>query len=327
MKSSNLFIIPFQNNPLLESYVWEKDAVEKNTELNFKSNHQMKILQMYSQEIEKLRRSVALSGELAQDTFYVLQANLLLSDDVRDKYSELYKGYDQRGVKFAEFDENGTNDLDISAEVNGHDLIQDANLSVYMSHDDDILLAGTKRTRDQHEENDSQPTKKRVFRSIYTEPDADLNATQVLEVHDDLNKDTLDSTFAIKPKTSDTNGMKQTIQPLKDSNPNIHKDTFAVPKAKQTYKVKSTLTSIQREKENKRTPFKLRKSPRRSPLNLANKRKQTFFHVTMAIFFINSIFFYCSWTTTKGKSRFGSKTSKRRYNQSFESSFDEKMKH
>lgn len=236
----------------------------------------MKILQMYSQEIDKLRRSVALSGELAQDTFYVLQANLLLTDDVRDKYSELYKGYDQRGVTFSECDENGTNDLDISAEVNAHDLIHDANLSVYMSHDDDILMAGAKRTRDQHEENDLQPSKKRVYRSIYTESDADLNDTQVLDVHDDLKTETLDSTFAIKPKTSVDNGTKKTIQPLKDCNPNVHKDTFAMPKAKTAYKVKSTLTSIQREKENKRTPFKLRKSPRRSPLNLANKRKQTF---------------------------------------------------
>lgn len=232
----------------------------------------MKVVQMYNQEIERLRKAATLSGEIAQETYYVLKANMLLTDDVEDKLLQLYKSYDQRGVKFAEHDENGTNDLDVSYDANGHDLIQDTNLSIYMSHDDDMLMTGGKRLRE-HEEHDPQPmSKKRVIRSIYTEPDADLNATQVLEVHDNGSTgNTLDSTFAIKPMP---NAVSQTTvakkSALKDSNPNVH---FAAPKSqtKPPYKVKSTLTSIQREKENKRTPFKLRKSPRRSPLN-ANKR-------------------------------------------------------
>lgn len=228
---------------------------------------------MYSQEIDKLRKSATLSGEIAQETYYVLKANMLLTDDVEEKLLQLYKSYDQRGVKFAEHDENGTNDLDVSSDANAHDLIHDTNLSIYMTYDDDISTAGVKRSRE-HEEHDMQPlSKKRVIRSIYTEPEADLNSTQVLEVHENGGVgSTLDSTFAIKPISDvGTNAtMLAKKSALKDSNPNVH---FVAPKtsAKPPYRVKSTLTSIQREKENKRTPFKLRKSPRRSPVN-ANKR-------------------------------------------------------
>lgn len=266
----------FQNNPLLESYLCEKDAEQKNAEMKLKSDHQDKILHMYSQEIDKLRKAVALSGEIAQETYFVLQTNLLLTDDVHDKLNQLYKSYDQRGVKFAECDENGTHDLDASSDANAYDHLHDANISICISADDDMLAAaGHKRMRALSEENDAQPSKKRVNRSIYTEPEADLNATQVLAVHGDGNANgCLDSTFAIKPKAGTDTGTdaKKPAQPLKESNPNVHKD-FAVPRAKPPYKVKTTLTSLQREKENKRTPFKLRKSPRRSPLNAVNRRK------------------------------------------------------
>lgn len=262
-----------QNNPLLESYLCEKDAEQKNAEMKLKSDHQDKILHMYSQEIDKLRKAVALSGEIAQETYFVLQANLLLTDDVHEKLNQLYKSYDQRGVKFAECDENGTHDLDVSSDAHAYEHLHDANISICISADDDILTAGHKRMRALSEETDALPTKKRVNRSIYTEPEADLNATQVLEVHGDGNANgCLDSTFAIKPTAGTGTDAKKPAQPLKESNPNIHKD-FAVPRAKPPYKVKTTLTSLQREKENKRTPFKLRKSPRRSPLNAVNRRK------------------------------------------------------
>lgn len=230
---------------------------------------------MYSQEVDKLRKAVAISGEIAQETYYVLQANLLLTDDVHDKLNQLYKSYDQRGVKFAECDENAINELDVSSDANAYDHMHDANISICISADDDTVSAGQKRTRDQSDEPDVPEAKKRVIRAIYTEPEADLNSTQVLEVHADaLTNGTMDSTFAIKPKSSAGIGAKKAPQPLKESNPNIHKD-FAVPKAKPPYRVKSTLTSVQREKENKRTPFKLRKSPRRSPLNVVNRGKCT----------------------------------------------------
>lgn len=237
----------------------------------------MKVLQIYNQEIDKLRKTTILTGAIAQETYLLLEANLLLTDDVRDKFCQLYKTHDQRGVKFADSDENAHNDSDVSVVQHPNDFVleHDDQLTIYMSNENNELknvdLSNgiyTKRARDPHDNNEIQPIKKQkgVVRSIISEAnDAGLNSTQVLAVHD---YEGLDSTFSVKPLKNPA------LQPLKETNANVHKD-FVVPRpiTKPIYKVKTTLTSLQREKENKRTPSKIRKSPRRSPANAVIKSK------------------------------------------------------
>lgn len=182
---------------------------------------------------------------------------------MREKFRQVYKVHDQRGVKFTESDEV----FEIAENTNQIDYLFDADLLSKDDDNDDLSVHANKRNRESGDDIEVIPTKKRVVRSIFD--GQNLDATQVLEKHDDLNFDdgNMNATFAIKPKASvnGVNGVKGTqVRVLKESNPNVHKG-FAAPKTttKPITKVKSTL--IVPMKENKRTPLSIRRSPRRSP--------------------------------------------------------------
>lgn len=237
---------------------------QKNIEIELKSDHTVKVLQFYNQENEKSRKIIELSNEILQESYFVLNGNLLLTDMMRDKFTELYKIHDQRGVKFTELNEI----FEISENYNQADYLFDAD---HLMACDEKTNNLNKRQRENGDDpNAGVPTKKRVVRSIFDSQNPD--ATQDLETQpiDDGN---MNATFAIKPTGNKTANKvyASTSRALKENNPNVHKG-FAVPRAitktttKPITKVKSTLIGVQ---ENKRTPLKtIRRSPRAvDPLN------------------------------------------------------------
>lgn len=256
---------------------------QKNSESMLKSTHTMKVLQFYSQENEKSRKIIETSNEILQDSYCLLNANMLMTEEMRDKFAQLYKIHDQRGVKFTESDEI----FEISENHNQADFLFDADHLMVKA--DDTSSGGSRRSSGAFKRSrevggsgddfDACPTKKRVVRSIFN--GQNLDTTHVLASHhsSDLSTDNdnnMNATFAIKPTSVDNSGNSKvapvkmvmpTIRALKENNPNIHKG-FTVPKVvtKPMAKVKSTLIhgGQQRgEKENKRTPSKsIRRSPR-----------------------------------------------------------------
>lgn len=265
-----------QNNPILQTYLLHKDTEQKNIEIKLKSEHTMKVLQIYNLEVEKSRTIIELSNEILQEAYFVLNGNMLLTDDMREKFGQLYKTHGQRGVKFTESDEI----FEISEQPNHTDMM---NCFLFeadhlMARDDitsdDDALSSNKRLRDVGDDADVVPTKKRVVRSIFD--GQNLDATQVLDTHADLNHDNgnMNATFAIKPATNKfpLKGTTPSSRVLKESNPNVHKG-FAAPKPlpKQITKIKSTLIAPQ--KENKRTPSKIRRSPRGGIADPLNRSK------------------------------------------------------
>lgn len=236
-----------------------------------KSEHTMKVLQIYNQENEKSRKIIELSNEILQEAYFVLNGNMLITETMREKFNQLYKTHDQRGVKFTESDEI----FEIAEQSHQTDFLFDADhLMVKDEITSDNTLNTNKRFRDNGDDLDVVPTKKRVVRSIFDAQN--LDSTQVLETHHDLIPDdgNMNATFAIKPTINQfpVKGQTSSSRALKESNPNVHKG-FAVPKpiAKPMTKVKSTL--IAQQKENKRTPLKIRRSPRGGLADPLNRSK------------------------------------------------------
>lgn len=265
--------VNLQNNPLLDTYLNQKDSEQKNAEMQFKFEHTMKALQIYSQEAEKSRKIIALSHEILQEAYCIMNGNMLITDEMREQFKHLYRIHDQRGVKFSESDEI----FEISEQPIQTDFLFDTDHLMIARDDDEIAMYSNKRSRDQYgDENiDEIPTKRRVVRSIFD--GQNLDATQVLGINDDLNLDdgNMNATFAIKPKINSV-PVKDVAQvrALKESNPNVRK-AFVVPKptTKPITKVKSTLITPHREKENKRTPLKIRRSPRSIAADPLNRSK------------------------------------------------------
>lgn len=244
---------------------------QKNIEMELKSDHTVKVLQFYNQENEKSRKIIELSNEILQESYCVLNGNMLLTDMMRDKFTELYKIHDQRGVKFTELNEI----FEISENHNQTDYLFDADH--LMACDENPAVNMNKRQRENGDDPNAVPTKKRVVRSIFDTQNAD--ATQILETQP-IDDNNMNATFAIKPTGNKTANKvyASTSRALKENNPNVHKG-YAVPKAitktttKPITKVKSTLIGAQ---ENKRTPLKtIRRSPRSLAVDPLNRSKYT----------------------------------------------------
>lgn len=230
-----------------------------------KSDHTVKVLQFYNQENEKSRKIIEMSNEILQESYFLLNGNMLITEEMRTKFSELYKIHDQRGVKFTESNEI----FEISDHHNQADYLFDAD---HLMAEDEIIGNTNKRQRD--DDLNGLPTKKRVIRSIFDNADV----TQVLTTNS-TDDDNMNATFAIKPAVNKVaNKMHATTsRALKENNPNVHKG-FVVPKVvskpttKPLTKVKSTL--VQRDIENKRTPLKsIRRSPRSMAIDPLNRSK------------------------------------------------------
>lgn len=270
--------LTFQNNPILDTYLSQKESEQKNAEMQFKFEHTMKVLQIYSQEAEKSRKIIELSHEILQEAYCVLNGNMLITDEMRDRFNHLYKIHDQRGVKFTEIPEQPIQT----------DFLFDTDHLMIARDDDETAIYSNKRTRDQYgdEHIDEIPTKKRVVRSIFD--GQNLDATQVLGINDDLNLDdgNMDATFAIKPKINSVSarGVVQ-VRALKESNSNVRK-AFVVPKSivKPITKVKSTLITPHREKENKRMPLKVRRSPRSIAADSLNRGGYSLYSIENFLF-------------------------------------------
>lgn len=239
---------------MIQSYLIQKETEQKNIELQLKAEHTMKVLQMYNQENEKSRKIIELSHDILHEAYLVMSGNMLITDSMREKFNQLYKIYDQRGVKFTESDEV----FEIADHPIQIDYLFDTDHMMAKDNDDETGLNSNKRTRDQYgDDSDMIPTKKRVVRSIFDGQNLDTTHTIHELKSDDGN---MNATFAIKPKINTGLTVKCTapVRALKESNPNVHKG-FIVPKP--ITKVKTTM-AVQREKENKRTPLKIRRSPR-----------------------------------------------------------------
>lgn len=247
-----------------------KDSEQNAAEMKLKSTHTLKVLQIYNQENEKSKKIIELSQSILQEAYFVLNGNMLITDAMREKFNQLYKIQDQRGVKFTESDEI----FEISEQPNQQDFLFDADHMMMAKDDDETGMYPNKRARDQcGDDTDMIPTKKRVVRAIFDSQN--LDTTQVLGTNDDLNLDdgNMNATFAIKPKTNSVSIKGgAAVRALKENNPNVHK-AFVAPKpiTKPITKVKSTLITTQREKENKRTPLKIRRSPRSTSTDSVNR--------------------------------------------------------
>lgn len=267
---------------------------QKNLESMLKSTHTMKVLQFYNQENEKSRKIIEMSNELLQESYFVLNGNMLMTEAMRDQFGQLYKVHDQRGVKFTESDEI----FEISENHSQADFLFDADHLMVKAEDSTgggRSSSAFKRQRGA-DECDVCPTKKRVVRSIFDGPN--LDTTHVLASHhpSDLNAvadiddgSNMNATFAIKPITIESGGSNKvtamkalapSTRALKENNPNIHKG-FAVPKVvtKPMAKVKSTFIhgAQHQQKENKRTPSKsIRRSPRSVSVDPFNRSMYRF---------------------------------------------------
>lgn len=259
----------------------QKDMEQKNSESMLKSTHTMKVLQFYNQENEKSRKIIELSNEILQESYFVLNGNMLLTETMREKFGQLYKIHDQRGVKFTESDEI----FEIFENHNQADYLFDFDHLMVKVEDpsnggnsSNRNSGAFKRSREfggvNGDEFDVCPMKKRVVRSIFNGQNLDTKhvlASHAAELNPTDNDNNMNTTFAIKPVTTSVNSSGNNKvalhRALKESNSNIHKG-FTAPKpiTKPMAKVKSTLlhSGKQRsEKENKRTPSKsIRRSPR-----------------------------------------------------------------
>lgn len=248
----------------------------------------MKVSQINDHEIDKSRKTIDITSEIVEEAYIMLSSNLLLSEGLREKFNQLNKSYDQRGVKFTDLDENMFNNVDMAMENDQMLLNISRDDSVPDDFKDLPAAYGTlKRYKPDDDHHCGQPLKKRALNTVFDAEPTNLNSTQVIETHDGIRE--IDATFSLRPNkpiVKPSESLAPRHGGLKESNPNIRK-AFAAPRPviKPITKVKSTLIGLNREKENKRTP--VRRSPRRNSPTGALKGNYSI----LSIIFINVCLF------------------------------------
>lgn len=180
---------------MLEPYIKSKQIELAKAATECRSEHYCKIIRIYSAEMESSTKAVHLSGEIIQDTYYLLSAHQLLTIEMESKLNQLAKLHDgQRGVRFTTsgiddaHNKNDHDDDDMSHVQNIDDITLEAGLDIMSTDGDDAIFAmpaipppvnRAKRALSIEEETISMPKR---FIAVGLNP---LNGTQVLETHSD----------------------------------------------------------------------------------------------------------------------------------------------
>lgn len=275
---------------MLGQYLKYKDSELEKAQMNSKSEHYLKIIRFYSIETEHYHKTVQISSAISQESYLLLSANLMLTDDLQSKYDQLYKINDgQRSVKFTGEDctKTDNDEYEIDTNQNIDDItfengIEEMNVQDVDS--DDVIFTMPQPVRAKRSLNtDDVPCslpKRFASTSAVHNDQQNLNSTQVLETHyeDDERQfvaPTIDSTTLLKSKKSVAIN-KRTFpisRALKETNPNINKP-FLLSKSAVRPVINGKPALNLKEKENKRFVLTVRKSPRRnSPSHPINKSK------------------------------------------------------
>lgn len=178
---------------MLEPYLKCKRIELEKAATECRSEHHYKIIRIYSAEMECSTKAVHLSGEIMQDTYYLLKANYLLTNEMDGKMNQLAKLHDgQRGVRFANGPDDASNkhdhdDDDIPHAQSIDDITLDASLDLMSTDADEAIFAIPARPlQSNHAKRaliveDGESVSKR-FAAAEPSP---LNATRVLESHSD----------------------------------------------------------------------------------------------------------------------------------------------
>lgn len=254
---------------LLEPYLKCKQIELGKAATACRSEHYCKIIRIYSAEMESSTKAVHLSGEIIQDTYYLLSAHQLLTNEMDCKMNQLSKVHDgQRGVRFTNGidDAHGKPDLDdedMSHGQNIDDITLETGLDLMNVDGDEAIFAIP-----------LPPPPKRFAATDFSV----LNATQVLETHSDDDENVRGVRPVVrvaKPlmKTSSAASKRPTpiSRALKETNVNVNKDW---PVTKGTVKAQvNGRTVTMKEKENKRFLTVVVKSPRRNSPGASLKSK------------------------------------------------------
>lgn len=237
-----------------------------------RSEHFSKINRIYSIELENSRKTIDLSGEIIQHTYLLLSANMMLTDDMERKMSQLYKlHHGQREVKFTNTNDkslkspNHHDDEDLTCRSLEEKAFEDEieQLSTIDMNADDIMIAmpenmpsRAKRTLNIDDASTSEPKR---FASD------NLNVTQVL----DKMPPTIKSTNTFRSKATVVPVVRKVglSKALRETSSNICKD-FVIPKLS----IKPIINGhpqTPKEKENKRIVL-VRSSPRRNSPSKSN---------------------------------------------------------
>lgn len=276
---------------MLQPYLKCKQIELGKAATSCRSEHYLKIIRVYTAEMECSTKAVQLSGDIMQDTYYLLSANQLLTQEMEDKMLHLSKVHDgQRGVRFTNgvdgvHGRHDTDDDELMPAQNIDDITLETGLDLMNAEGDEAIFAiplppppvnRAKRALITDEAGPSMP--KRFIPS----DSGVLDATQVLETHSDEEETlrTLRPVVVIgKPPVKQLNGLgKRPVPPgrvLKDSNMNVNKDC---PVAKVMLKAVINgrpVTLKDKEKENKQKFLTtVKKSPRRNSIGATGKSKQ-----------------------------------------------------
>lgn len=259
---------------MLETYLKCKDTELGKAATECRSQHCCKIIRIYTAEMENSTKAVYLSGDIIQDTYYLLSANHLLTNAMDEKMNQLAKIHDgQRGVRFNGVDDvqykpNDFDDEDLSHAQHIDEITLEDGLDAITANEDAIFAiatapsASTRVKRALQVDEKPMPMPKR-FGVGDMSP---LDITQVLATHsNDEESICVKRPIVGRPPLKASNGpfKKPAMRALKDANPNLNKDC-AVARNAMKAMVNGRPVAL-KEKENKRFLTVVGKSPRRSP--------------------------------------------------------------
>lgn len=276
----NPFCPPQKVAVLLQPYLkYKREELEK-SQITCRSDHYSKINRIFNLELENSRKAVDLSGDIIQNTYLLLSANMMLNDDMERKMGQLYKLHDgQRGVKFTSFAEKSPRSAEFEDEEDlicqslEEEAFEDEIRQLSTADMDGVdvmacvpehLPSRAKRALNVDEATSSESKRFAPNPSL-------MNVTQVLEKSPEKL-----SVFA-NPKPAAAVRHKTTIVPvtrkpglsraLRETSSNVCKD-FLIPKAS-IKPIINGRAQTPKEKENKRVVV-IRKSPRRNSPNKSN---------------------------------------------------------
>lgn len=269
---------------MLESYLKCKQIELEKMATECRSKHYCKIIGIYSAEMESSTKAVQLSGEIIQETYYLLCAHQLLTNEMDVKMNQLSKAHDgQRGVRFINgIDDANTkhdnDDDDILHTQNIDDITLDNGLDLIDGENDEAIfaipLAPSSKIHAKRALNVDETPITMPKRFAATDSSV-LNATRVLETHsdDDENGHGVRPIVSIGKPSFKSSGKRPmpVSRALKETNTNVHKD-YLVPKSAVKAMINGRPVTL-REKENKRFLTVVGKSPRRNSPSASSKSK------------------------------------------------------
>lgn len=229
-------------------------------------------MRIYFSETENHQKISKLANQLLQQNYLLLSANNLITNDLQSKYSQLYKLFDGRTMKFVDdeiskteenyYDIMTTHDMD-DDDFELDNRLTDANgiaQNDVDSNSTDVFVApvGVPKVKRALDNSDERYTMPKRFASLAQTPHSatdNLNSTQVLAKHSNMEEDLdddirpiADTTFSLNTNLKSVLAAKRPLsatRALKESNPNINK---VMNRGKRSNAVKRTYCEIRSPK-------------------------------------------------------------------------------